>query len=621
MTVSAGGFVSFGGGVVSGLNVLAGGAISLDISTPGARIIGLETTANSVVEGELEGGLRVSGGVLVNSTSQFIDDGHAIDIVVEGGAVQTLNGESSSQALTLGSILQGGIQYVYNGIARRTIVSSGGRLFEDGGSATATTISNGGSGVIDAYGSATGLVIDSGGVVSVASGGTAGGIVVNSGGLLVVEVGADVSGVTLHRGGIEAIDTEVVSQSTVTGAVVSNGATQTVDFGGLAISTTVSSGSEQDVYGRVRDTTLTGSAGPGFESVGLQFVEYGGYSIGATIASGGDVEFMGGGSGGAVTVLSGGRLAVSSGAVVSGIIVSSGGTIVEWTDSQISGLTLKAGAIMIHDEVITAGTTSNVYVSSGAAIEVEATAIGTLVASGGVLENDFGVTSGTRVMGGGYEDIFAGKDFDATLTGARATVNAPAEYGCQLVEGVDTIAQDTHVASGGWQEVSGLGKASQTTATSGGVVEVGINGMLLSATLTSGSELIISNAANVVDLSLRAGVEIDLRTVSATATQIVSGTDLEFTNDGLVMQSINITALSTKTCVHLAKRRRRRHGSTCLLGGRAGAAELPVDPCRGRLCERRRRPFLAPTPPGASAEEAAQLTALAGHGLNPSAAS
>jgi len=149
----------------------------------------------------------------------------------------------------------------------------------------------------------------------------------------------------------------VLSGGVISGAVDSGGF-DVVSAGGLALSTTISSGGTQYDYGSASGTIVS--------SGGFEYVVSGGTAASTTI-SGGTLEVTSGANGGNVTFASGGILQLDS-------LVAFGGTISGFhlgDDIDLRGLAFTSGTTNLSWTQLTSGANASgtLTVSSGAAVE------------------------------------------------------------------------------------------------------------------------------------------------------------------------------------------------------------------------------------------------------------
>lgn len=174
------------------------------------------TTVNENSEIDVNGTLR---GAVINDRGYLdIYNGAALGTTVSGGLVQLV----STNALTSGTVLRGGREYVenggtaldtvvhaghqivLNGKALGTTVASGGlQTVNPGGIDSGTTVANGGIETIHSGGIASSTTVMSGGLQIVESAGTASSTIVLSGGLLEVSLGGSDVGTVVEQGGIQ----------------------------------------------------------------------------------------------------------------------------------------------------------------------------------------------------------------------------------------------------------------------------------------------------------------------------------------------------------------------------------------------------------------------------------
>jgi autotransporter passenger strand-loop-strand repeat protein len=532
--IDGGGFeIVSSGGVASDTVVNNGGSlivssggssVAATIDNGGSDYIAPRGTATGTVL--LSGGLEfVDGaatGTIISGGAQYVISGIATAAMIESGGVQFVqdNGWASGTLISSGSY-----QNIYqDGSAIDTVISGGGDQYVYSGVASETTISSGGTQTIDLYGSALDTVISSGGIEILYLGAIASGVTVLNGGELVLAGGA-VSGLTLSNGGIE-IDVAVSSGATVTGVLVSgaipevilsggsaidtdivSSGDQTVYFGGVAISTTISE-AYQDIYGVASNTIVSGS-GAG------QYV----YSTGValdTIVDSGAGQFLYSGTASDTTISSGGYQTLYYGGTASGTVVSNGGDQFIDYEGTATGTVVSAGGYQL---VSYGGVTVSTVISAG----------GYQIVSSG------GFASDTTVSSGGVEIVLAGGSatndpvesggIEIVSSGGVDTGNVIESGGSQILAS-GGVASGADVQSGGLEIVQSGATASGTTIESGGSVVVVSGGMVTDPVSSGGA------VTSVGDVFLRDPVSgiIDLGNAASGIT--VSGGVVEYVLSG-----------------------------------------------------------------------------------------
>ena len=243
----------------------------------------------------------------------------------------------------------------------------------------------------------------------------------------------------------------VFSSGFSVGDTVNAGATQVIEFGGLAFFDTVLG--SQYVYGSAVDDTISGAdayqyvegggtavgetlldtgyqsalngaltSGTQIGSTGVEFVLSGAISISTTVSAGGDLDVYSGGQVSAATVLAGGFLEELG--VVGGALIGSS------TDAGlVEGLTV--GDPFVDDtlEVLEGGSALGVTVTIGGDyldVDSGGTATGTIVSSGGTESvASGGVTTGDLVLASGIETLASGATAGDVTVSAGGFLGGP----------------------------------------------------------------------------------------------------------------------------------------------------------------------------------------------------
>ena len=385
--------------------------------------------ANVEVYGVEQNGTVTSGGVVTvdGGDAELNDVASGGALVLISGAVEEITVLAGGNAFqftgsTSGGTLWGGDETVLGGVTSGVWVESGGFQF-------AGNFNNGPAG-----GTLTDSVIFSGGVLALGVDGTAIDADVDGGALL--QLAGTTSGVDLNGGGTQYVGGQLpgvplpsaAPQPVAYGSIADYGGLQIVNANGSAIGTTVLSGGLAEVF-------AGGTASSAIVSSGGSFIVISGALSGITVEGGGD-EYQFAGSTAAVT-LSGGDL-TTLGGVVNGITVESGGF--EFAGTFNNG---PAGGTVVDSEISSGG-----ILATG----VEGTVSGAVIASGGVLFELAGLTSGV-VLSGGLQYV------GGQLPGVPLPNPVPA-----------AVASGTTVSSGGEQQVNSNGSAVNTSVLSGGVI-------------------------------------------------------------------------------------------------------------------------------------------------------
>lgn len=545
--------VEFGGFNLAGEYVDAGGEeIGGTVGAGGSEYVSGTAIGVTVSSG---GHLYVAsggnaGGVTVLSGGEIeLDGGTVSGLRLEAGAIEIVPVVEPGQTIS-GSLVSGQGQTVLaGGRAIGTTVISG--IQDVDGAAIGTNVSSGGLQVVWSGGRVQATTVDAGGAFHIYSGGSASSVTVLSGGTVILD-GGTFTGLVLSSGAIEEAPL-VNSGQTVSGTVVPQNDSQTIDAGGLAIATQIASGGNQFVYGSAIGTVLSGEAllsgnillhavqyvlegggasGTEVGNLGQVYVDSGAQADGTTISSGG-AAFAGTVTFGGTmtrTTVAGGKLYVASGALASATLISDGGA--EY---------LSSGGIAATTTVVSGGTLISIYgavskltVSSGGnAYQFAGTMKGATLA-GGHLDVLGGTATGITVSSGGIE--FAGTFFNGSsggtligsvvnsggvlVTGVHGTVSgAVVSAGAYLFE----LAGTTRgvVLSGGVQLVGGglpgvpppnpapPAIAAGTIVSSGGKEYVNSNGSAVGATVRAGGEIVF-NGGSISGLAVSSGGAIDL---------------------------------------------------------------------------------------------------------------
>ena len=418
-------------GIDSGARISSGGRQYISKGGVASGTVLTEKLANQIV---CSGGVA-SGTKIYNGASQVIySGGKASGAIVSGGFATQLVVAGGSAVATV--VANTGEQWVH-GVARKTLVSSGGsQVVSSGGSALFTKVLSGGSVSIRSGGYGSGGTVYSGAVYMVSSGGIASAITVSSGGEQYIWKGGVARGTILakplakqfvYSGGV-ASGTKIYSCAyqviysggKASGAIVSGGfATQLVVAGGSAVETVVANTGEQWVHGVARKTLVS--------SGGSQVVSSGGKSYSAHIMSGGSQIISSGGMASAANVSYSGRQYISKGGVArvteltwagaSQVIysggVASGTRIYAYADQYISSGGKAISAIVsgsyAWQTVSAGGSAFKTVVCSYGKQRVDGFAISSVISNGGTLNVFYGgIASATIVSNGGTLNAFWG---------------------------------------------------------------------------------------------------------------------------------------------------------------------------------------------------------------------
>jgi autotransporter passenger strand-loop-strand repeat protein len=304
--------VVLNGGVASSLNVASGGLLvvisggTVSATTGPGNVVSSNTVV-LIASGSASGqGSSTSGLILLSGQAEYVcAGGSAAATAVGSGQLQSVVGGSVS-----GTLLSGGVQYVYAGLASATHVQSGTQdVF--GGSVVSSVIGSGGIEVV-CGGVVSGTQVTS--ATQTISGGIVNATTLASGASQYILNGS-ASGTLL---GSDC--TQVIASGVVTGTVVGSAASQVVS-GGHVFSTVVNSGGTQDISGgAVTATKVFGG--------GSQIVSGGVVSNSLLIDGAAEIVSSGASAAGTQTIEAGSVIA-SAGATFTGTVafIGGGGTL------------------------------------------------------------------------------------------------------------------------------------------------------------------------------------------------------------------------------------------------------------------------------------------------------
>ena len=433
----------------------------------------------------LSGGLEVirSGGEARGVT---VASGGTVDLaaVISAGVSFTL---SASPLLATTTVLDGvtvsagGALY----LPSATVDSRGTLVLAAGALASAVTVLSGGR--LDGPGELAGSPsLDDGVVSGVSVGDTDGG----SGSLVVQSTGV-AAAVTVVDGALI-----VSSGGRANGTVVDAAGELIVAAGGLATDSIVGkggAGAQDLVYGSGSHAVLSSGA--------TEYVEAGGVASGTVVSSGAREVVLRGGSADGTVVMSGGVVVVSAGATTAGIVVSSGGEadIATVISSGVS-FTLPASPLS------SAVTFDGVTVDVGGSLEIvsaEVMSAGIFTLAAGAAASDVTIDAGGRLNGpGALEGFLQQASYDDGVV-SGATVGDAAGP-AQLFVGSGGSALGVTVSSG-LLGVSAGGLASATTVGAGGLAAVYVGGSAAGLTVDSGGGLLVSSGGIVSTATVSSG--------------------------------------------------------------------------------------------------------------------
>jgi autotransporter passenger strand-loop-strand repeat protein len=362
----------------------------------------------------------------------------------------------------------------------------------------------------------------------------------------------------------------------VSGVVVVGTGELVVESRGTAISSLVSAGGEDQVFGIASGTVV---GGQGLEDVGA-----GGRAGGTVLSSGGFQIVEAGGSADGTVVESGAGAIVSAGGTVADMTVESGASITivlssalgSWNASGsniVEGATIASGAL-VDLEVASGGSVAGFAVVSGAVLIVDSggAASSALVGAGGsAVVASGGVASGTVVSSGGaialqLSSAVASWNAAGANTVDGVTIDSGANLSLSIAAGGSTAGlalsgillvsaggeaaatadsgaifvfsggatSGTVVASGGFEAISSGGSASGTVVDSGGLEIVSFGGSASGLVVESGGDLAVLSGGSASGTVVSAGGFAFLDLSSALGLWNVAGSNVV---DGVTLQS------------------------------------------------------------------------------------
>lgn len=496
----------------------------------------------------LSGGTLYIAGTAVSTT---VDAGGYVE--VESGGVASATSDFGDQQVdaqgsAVGTIVSGGGLEDVFGLASGTLVESGAlQDVEYGGTASGATIGN--SGLQAVYGSALDATVESGGFELAEQseqfilgsngpefadvGGVVSGATVDAGGFLVslpvgVISGATGSGTIASTGVVEvdlSAHSAVYLGETTVGDAAASGAVECVLTSGTATDTNVSSGGEQDVYGRAIGTVISGDP-YAYQSqlhIGHQEVESGGAASGALIV-GGEQDVLSGGLAVSATINEG--LQAVQGGIASGAILSGLGQ-----QDVADGVAISTVVSIGGSQTIEQGASATMALVDGGRQFIQGLAISTTVRAGSEVVGGFAAASATTISGTGTQYVSA-------YGVASGTVLANGGFQ-ELASGAEDLGGV--VGSGGFQLVDQGGAVSSIAVLSGGVED--LYGSAVSTTVESFGLLIVNSGASMNGVTLETGaVAVILPGASGSG---ASGTS------GIVSTGILDVSIDSRTAAYL----------------------------------------------------------------------
>ena len=494
----------------------------------------------------------VAQGAAISTYNLSLETGQtSAGLLITSGGALTVNGGTASATM----ISAGGYEYVASGTDTGAIVLGQHQVWS-GASATSMTIASGGSGYV--YGTTSAVAVNGGGFqyvggqahLSVASATT-----VNSGGNQYVFGSGYASGTTVLSGGKQVVG----------GATSSGG-------GGFALSTTVQTGGQLLVSaGGSAGFHYTATSGPTSGQVlisgsatiagGAAYVYSGGVALGALLQGSGSVlNVYSAGSAASTTIQSGTNQYAYLGGSSLAATVQSGGFEVVWgTGSVASGATiLSAGYEYVYDGAQASNTTIQ---SSGTQLVWDSGTIAsnTNIQFGGLMQVHNGGSSLNTTVNGGLEVVWTGGTAsNTTLNGFISSGGSSSTLfnGSQHI-GAAGSAFGTTVNSGGFQY--NYGNAISTIVNSAGSAITYSGGTTTSAQINAGgtyhviaggiaSEIMVTGAGAQAYVwsggSLQGGAIVDGGFLEVLSGGVASGSTITFTASGGTVKFDNSTAIS-----------------------------------------------------------------------------
>ncbi len=314
--------------------------------------------------------------------------------------------------------------------------------------------------------------------------------VVTSGG---VAVGTVLSGTVYFSDSVHLVEGfQVVSAGGVASGTIVNAGTVTVSAGGLTVATVL----QKNDFGIVNDVTTPSQ----------EYVLNDGVASGTVVSSGGTQFVSSGGSATGTVVSSGGSQIVSSGATASGTQISSGGQEIILGSASLS--VVQGGGTQV---VSSGGLVTRANILSGGLQTVAGTASGTTVQSGGSQSvSSGGVALATNISAGGTETVSAGGLASRSYvssggvlqvqSGATASATMVQSSGQEVVSG-GGVSVAAVIGVGGLEYVFGQTSAAQVTSGS----QVVQSGGVTQGSVLSGGTQTVSAGGNASGTVVRAG--------------------------------------------------------------------------------------------------------------------
>lgn len=528
--------VSNGGYLVAQADADGNWATSLPVSfTNGTYTVQMQEFADSGLTSALNSAsviqsFTVAQGTAISTYNLSLETGQtSAGLVITSGGALTVNGGTASATM----ISAGGIEYVASGIDRGAIVLGQHQVWS-GATATSMTIASGGSGYV--YGTTSAVAVNGGGFQYVggqAHQSLASGTTVNSGGNQYVFGSGFAVGTTVLSGG-----KQVVGGATSSGgggfamnSLINAGGQLLVSAGGSAGSSYTSSSFVSGSW--VTATLVSGSA---TIAGGIGYVYSGGVTLGTLLqGSGGVLNAYSGGSAASTTIQSGTvQYAYQGGSSLAATVQSGGFEVVWGTGSVASGATVQSDG---YEYVYEGAQASNTTIQSGGTQLVwdsGTIASNSLVQSFGLMHVHNGGSSVNTTIVGGIQVVWSGG------TDSNATINTGSQH-----IGATGSAFATTVNSGGFQY--NYGDAVGTIVNSAGSAITYSGGTTTSAQIYVGGTYHVIAGGIASDLTVTGtGANAFVWSGGSLQDATISGGFLEVLSGGVASGSVNfVTAGGT----------------------------------------------------------------------------
>jgi autotransporter passenger strand-loop-strand repeat protein len=409
-------------------------------------------------------GETVTGGIITYPNTLEVENGGTANVV-------TVIGNSQGEGI---------LDVDPGGVANKTVVGSGGSVNVDG-TGNFTVVNSGGLLGMGGYGGGT-------------AGGTLNNTTLNNGGSLVAASGT-ANNTTINKGGVISEQYQAIDRGSVVGA----GGVEEANNGALEyglFNSTVNSGGLQYLDGAYAYYTTVNSGGELHVSGGNIIEQYynAGQSFNAVINAGGLelLESADAGNGGSQywaisnnTVLAGGTEEVHTGGEAITTTVQKGGVLDN--DSLASGTVLESGGIM-NDNAGGTATGTIVLAGGNAIVYAGSTANNTIIGNGGIVTDSSGAVNGSTIQAGGFQGVWgaAGGAFiqaggeQAIYNGGHATNDTIA--GMEFIRAGGTASNEI-LASGGELSVAGGTMTGGVNFSTAGNAELSLASNTLSAVI------------------------------------------------------------------------------------------------------------------------------------------